>query len=169
MIPLNYLLIFAGLMRGVLHATVQKPWFRLPASSLLKADKQTIHNCWGFGEYAENKNNFSETTYKIGSECRYLWRVVSRVLNHKCPKKIRRTKRSANGTLHMCNMSQYAVSIILNVMQVTKLYKIGSKKCPKMYYLLRGPFVIKENDRSCDPQHPPLLWLWWTGTVRATP
>ena len=43
--PLNYLPIFAGLMRGILHATVQKPWFRLPASPLLKADKQTIHNC----------------------------------------------------------------------------------------------------------------------------
>ena len=75
--PLNYLPIFEGLIRGGLHATVQKPWFRLPASLLLKADKQTIHNCWGFGEYAENKNNFSETAYKIGSECRYLWRAVS--------------------------------------------------------------------------------------------
>ena len=70
--PFNYLLIFAGLMRVVLHATVQKPWFRLPASPLLKADKQAIHNCYGLGEYAENKNKFLETAYKNGSECRYL-------------------------------------------------------------------------------------------------
>ena len=75
--PLNYLPIFEGLMRGVLHATVQKPWFRLPASPLLKADKQAIHNCWGFGEYAENNYKFSETAYKNGSECRNLWKAVS--------------------------------------------------------------------------------------------
>ena len=69
--------IFVGLMRGGLHATVQKPWFRLPASPLLKADKQAIHNCWGFGEYAENNYKYSETAYKIGSECRYLWEDLS--------------------------------------------------------------------------------------------
>ncbi len=39
--PLNYLPIFEGLMRGVLHATVQKPWFRLLTSPLLKADNRT--------------------------------------------------------------------------------------------------------------------------------
>ena len=52
-------------MRVVLHANVQKPWFRLPASLLLKADKQTIHNCWGFGEYAEIKTTFPKSLIKL--------------------------------------------------------------------------------------------------------
>lgn len=49
------------------------------------------------GENAEDYSNFSETAYKIGFKCPYLWRAVSRTLNHMRPKKIRRAKQSVNG------------------------------------------------------------------------
>lgn len=59
--------------------------------------------------------------------------------------------------LHMCNMPPDAVSIRLNVMQVTKLYKIGSEKRPQMYYLLRGPFVTANYDRKHKLRYLPEL------------
>lgn len=110
-------------MRGILLTTVQKPWSHLPAPPLLKADMKAEHNCCDLGEYAENKNKFFETAYKIGSKCRYYWRAVSRAFNHMRPKKIRRLNDLQTVSLHMCNMPPDAVSIRSNVVQVTKLEK----------------------------------------------
>ena len=40
-------------------------------------DMQITHfNRACFSEYAEDYYKFSETAYKIGSECRYYWRAV---------------------------------------------------------------------------------------------
>lgn len=47
-------------------------------------------------ENAEDYYNFSETAYKNGSECPYLWRVVSWAHDPKCPRKIPRSEHSAD-------------------------------------------------------------------------
>jgi len=75
------------------------------------------------GENAEDYYNYSETAYKIGSKCPYLWKVVSQALNHKRSKRIHRSKRSITGLAAYVYYGPNAVGIRSNVVQVTKLEK----------------------------------------------
>lgn len=75
------------------------------------------------GENAEDYSNISETAYKIGFKCPYLWRVVSQALNHKRSKRIHRSKRSITGLAAYVYYGPNAVGIRSNVVQVTKLEK----------------------------------------------